>query len=685
MPRPPGPRSLPFVDVALLGSTATVAALLLAVVAIVASSAHPRRAAVGGAATVGTAASVGTAAPVGTATPVGAATSLGGAALVGSAALTTVAVGALGWALLTGDFRLAYVAETATRSATAPSRLAALWGGMDGSLLFFTWLLVVGAVVGLHLGRRAVPALAPVATAVAALVVAGLLAASAFVADPFTRLALPAIDGAGLVPILERPAMLYHPPLLYAGLTATVVPFAFAVAGMWQGGTDGAWLRVVRRSTGVAWVVLTLGMAAGAHWAYGELGWGGFWAWDPIENTSLLPWLAATALLHACLVDEHRARRPARLSTAVLATVPFACVVVGAVLTRSGAASSVHAFGSAAAVGRALLVLVTVVVVIVMAATARAWRRDGPGPRWRWSPRRAVLAANAVILLGAGLVVATGTLHPLLAQGGRATVAGTFFARLTGPLALLALALVGVGPHLRWSRGVAPVLRARVPWASAMGVAVLAGGFATDVGPLFALLALALAGSSVTLLVLELRSRLRTGGPWRFRRRAVGASLAHLGVTVLLVGVAGSTATTATTALLRRGGTASVAGYTLRHAGTTVDEADGRRRVAVHLEVLHDGELVARLAPGQTVFTERALVRADPVLRSTPAEDVQVVLRRLDGDGTALVDVAVRPLVVWVWAGALLMALGGGMAVAGVAPAGERVRRPSPAIAGSAP
>lgn len=639
------------VDLARLGSTATTGALLLAVLALAASSARRKGA---------------------------------GAALVGSAVLCTSALGALAWALVSGDFRLAYVAETTTRSAPAPSRLAALWGGMDGSLLFWTWLLLVAAVWGLHLGRRSVPALSHAATTAASVVVAGLLATSAFVADPFTRLALPAIDGAGLVPILERPAMLYHPPLLYAGLTAMIVPYAFAVAGMWQGGTDGAWLRVVRRSAGAAWVVLTLGMVAGAHWAYGELGWGGFWAWDPIENASLLPWLAVTALLHACLVDEHRARPVARLSTCVLATVPLAFVLVGAVLTRSGAASSVHAFGAAEAVGRALLVLVVAVVAIAAAATARAWRRDGPGPRWRWSPRRAVLAANAVILLGAGLVVATGTLHPVLTGDGRAAVAGTFFARFTGPLALVALALVGVGPHLRWSRGATPVLRARAPWALGVGLAVLAVGLASGGRPLFAVSTVALAASSATLLGLELARRLGADSSWRARRRPVGSSLAHLGVVVLLVGVAGSTATTATTALLREGGTTSFAGYTLRHVGTTVDEGAGQRRVVVHLVVLRGGEPVARLAPGQTVFTLRGEVRADPVLRSTAVEDLQVVLRRLDGDGTALVDVAVRPLVAWVWWGALLMALGGGLALSPTAPARERPRNPSPVAAASA-
>lgn len=587
-----------------------------------------------------------------------------------AAACTTVAVGALVWALLSGDFRLAYVADTTTRAASWPARLSGLWGGMGGSLLFWTWLLLVASAVGLRPVRRAVPPLTSTSTAVVAAVAAAFLAVSASLADPFARLAIPAIDGGGLVPILERPAMLYHPPLLYAGLVAMVVPFAIAVAGMWHGTTGTAWLALVRRTAGVAWVLLTLGMVAGAHWAYGELGWGGFWAWDPIENASLLPWLAATALLHAVLVDEHRRRPTARLSTAVLAAAPFTFVVVGAWLTRSGAVSSVHAFGEAEAVGRALLVLVAGVVALTAAATTRAWRRDPREARWPWSPRRGVLALNGGILLGAVLVVATGTLHPLLSRldGGRAAVAGAYFTRFTAPLALLTLVLVGIGPQLRWSGGHRPELRSRLPWAGAAMAGVVAGTLVLGTRHPFALSALALAGGSGVLLAFDLAARVRSKAPWRVRRRAVGATVAHLGVTLLLVGVAGSTLTTATTVLLEEGGSAVVGGYTVRHDATSVREGSGRRQVVVRLVVLRGGDVVARLEPGQTVFPERGLVRADPSLRSTLVDDLQVVLRRLDADGTALVDVAVRPLVVWVWWGSLLMALGGALSFLGKVP-----------------
>lgn len=583
--------------------------------------------------------------------------------LATSAVAATVSIACLAWALVTSDFRLAYVADTTTRGDPWPVRLAGLWGGMSGSLLLWGWMLVVAAVLGRRAVRRVRPDLAPVATATMAACAGGFLAVSATVADPFTTLAIPAIDGGGLVPILRRPAMLYHPPLLYAGLVAMVIPFAAAVAALVAGTADRSWLGVVRRSTGVAWVVLTLGVAAGAHWAYGELGWGGFWAWDPIENAALLPWLVATAVLHAVLVDEQRASRSApRSSTAALATVPFVLVVLGAYLTRSGAVSSVHAFAEARSVGRAVLGLFVVVALGTTAVVVRARRREPTSAPPRWTARRVVLAANAALLLGAALVVATGTLYPL-AFGDR-SVDGTFYARFTAPLALAAAALVGVGPQLRRRGGVRPLLRRWVPAAAGAGLATAAVLVVVGVREVYAVVAFALCAGSGVLLGTDLSARLREPGR-PGTRRSVGTSVAHLGVVVLLAGIAGSTLVTSTTVVVDEGGSATVAGTTVRHRGVVVDEGAGARQVGVVLEVARGDRVVGRLRPAQTVFTDLGEVRADPALRSTPVEDLQVVLRRLDADGTALLDVAVRPLVTWVWWGSLLIAAGGALVLGG--------------------
>ncbi len=602
--------------------------------------------------------------------------------LAGVAVLVTVALSCLAWALVSGDYRLVYVAEATTRSASWPYRLAGLWGGMAGSLLFWTWLLAVVAVTAARSVRRSRPDLVVPVAAVLAALTAAFLAIALIWADPFARLAVPAIDGAGLAPILEHPAMLYHPPLLYLGLVSCAVPFALAVAGLtrrWRDGTgpDMAWLALVRRWAGGAWLILTVGMLAGAHWAYVELGWGGFWAWDPVENAALLPWLGATALLHGAMVDEHRSR--VRLSTVALALGTFVAALVGTLLTRSGAVSSVHAFAEAVTVGRALLALV---VVAAGASAALVWRsRPVPAPRER-SPaglhRRGALALNAVVTLGVAVVVAFGTLFPLVAEvaGGRPfVVSGRFFALLCAPLALAALGLVGVAPVLRWRGGVTPGGRRTLPLAATVAVAsaVVAGGI--GVRHPFALVAVPLAAFSATILVAELARRLRAPGPAVARRRAAAATLAHLGVVVILTGIAGSTLGRTETVVIAPGEEVAVGAYRLRHDG--VSASDGRngssvarsdhqngvgtRRIVLTLTLWRDGKKVTVLRPEQVVFEDRGLVLAETALRSTPVEDVLVAIRRVGDDGTAVLEVSVRPLVMWVWWGAILLVAGGAL------------------------
>ncbi|MBW3627159.1 MAG: cytochrome c biogenesis protein CcsA, partial [Actinobacteria bacterium] len=570
----------------------------------------------------------------------------------------------LAWALATGDYRLVYVAESTNRATSWPYRLAGLWGGMEGSLLFWSWLLSLAAVLGLRSLRRHRPDLLDAVAAVLTGLTGAFVAVGAVFADPFATLAVPAIDGGGLAPILEHPAMLYHPPLLYAGLVLLAVPFALAVVGSARRSCDTAWLAVVRRFTGVAWVILTVGMVAGAHWAYAELGWGGYWAWDPVENAALLPWLGATALLHAVVADEHAGR--VGRATPALALATFVLAVGGAVLTRSGAATSVHAFAEARSVGRALAA-----VVVVVAVTAWvSWRRHRPaGGRRRLglASRGAALVANAVLVVGLAVVVAWGTFLPVvvdLVGGEPFVVSGRYFALLTAPLALGVLALVGLAPALRWSGGLVAGERATVRLALAAGAGVAVAAVALGLRQPFALAAAPLAAFSGTLVVVRLAGHLGPGRPWRWR--AGGGSVAHLGVVVLLAGVAGSSAGSTQTLVLAPGAEVEAGAYRLRHEGVAVAPTSrGDQRVRLEVGLSRSGERIAVLHPEQVVFEGRGLVLAETALRSTPWEDVLVALRRVNDDGTAVLEVSVRPLVMWVWWGGLLVAAGGALALRG--------------------
>ena len=594
----------------------------------------------------------------------------GARALTVAAALLGVALVALGWALLTGDYSLEYVARATSRSMAWQYRLGSLWSGMEGSLLLWCWLLAVGLTVALIRLRRNDAGLSGGVQAVGGAMVGAATLLVLTVADPFARLAVPALDGAGLTPILEHPALLYHPPILYLGQTLLAVPFAVTVAALLRGRLDGAWLAVARRFALVAWLALTAGMVAGAHWAYQELGWGGFWAWDPVENASLLPWLATTAFLHSALVVERRRRL--RAWTAGLALAAFALALVGAYLTRSGATGSVHAFAEARAIGVAFLAAVAVIAVGGGLLLGRRRRRLGPGwapdgvPRGRQvqlpsvATREAALLVNNAVLLATLVVVTAGTLAPLVSKAlgnDEFSVAPRFFAAFTALPALVALALAGIGPAL-------PSSARRTATTAAVGAGlgaatVVSAGLATPV----VLIAAVAAGITVALSATQLVRAMRGGR----RGRALAAGLAHLGFALALFGIAGSTAGSETTGPLGPGQQLTFGRYRIAHEGVVERVTERRSSVRVRLGVFVGEQRVGTLRPGLDTYSGPGGSGAplpETALRSTPREDLLVTVVRIDVErGVAVVEVFRRPLVVWVWIGGLLVVAGGTLAL----------------------
>jgi cytochrome c-type biogenesis protein CcmF len=549
-------------------------------------------------------------------------------AIVAAAIGAALATAALAWAMVTSDFSLAYVVDHSRRDASAPFRLAGVWGGMEGSLLLWVFAL---SVIAALVGRR------PVVTAWLAAIAGAFLAVGVAFADPFTRLRAPAIEGAGLTPILEHPAMLYHPPLLYAGLATMSVPFALTLVALVRHELDEAWLASCRRWVVAGWTLLALGMVAGAHWAYAELGWGGFWAWDPVENTALLPFLAATAFLHAAQ------RQRVGTGTAALALGGFLLAALGTMLTRSGAAPSVHAFAEDRTIGRALAVLVVALAVVAAVALVRdrRQRRAADVGSGGW------LTLQVALVGGVLAVVFAGTVEPLLAGlrgGDEVAVAGHFFATFTAPLALALLVAIGfVTAPRRWLAWCA--LLALV----AVGIA-LAAGWREPFALAIAAASTFAGAAAVTAFVAN---------PWR------GGHVAHLGAAVLLAGIAGSTTGHSTAQSVAPGEAVALGGYEVRNDGVEVlsDPADAVARVGVTVTVLHGGSPVAVLHPELDVYRERGIVLPEASLRSTPFDDVQVLLRQADDDGRALLLVHVRPLVTWVWWGGLLVVAGGALSL----------------------
>ncbi|MEA2900993.1 MAG: cytochrome c-type biosis protein CcmF [Actinomycetota bacterium] len=602
--------------------------------------------------------------------------------------LVTVGVAALAWALVGQDYSLVYVADHASRDTTWPYRLAGLWGGMAGSLLLWTWMLAGWALLASRSVRRRVPDLAGGTQAVLAVEAAVFLGLLVTVSRPFATLAVPAVDGGGLTPILRHPAMLYHPPLLYSGYVGLAVPAAMAVAALVTR-SAGDWLTVARRYMVASLVLLAVGMTAGAHWAYVELGWGGYWAWDPVENGALLPWLAGIAFLHSALLARHRradaddglwresvASRPLRAKeraeavvagTHGLAFLAFGLSLLGAFLTRSGTTASVHAFAEARAVGRVLLAALAMTAVALVALSVR---RRGPRP----APVPTATLAGAVrvnnaLLLAVIVVVGFGLLYPVL-SGDDLVVTGRYFAIVTAPLALGVLAAIGVGPRLGWQPRPWAEVRTRLrPAGWGAAAALVAAVLTLDNRRPLSLAMIALAGGAAALTVAQGRSRIpvfgANGSPpdptatKTGRSGAAGAFVAHLGVAVLLAGVAGTATGTHRTASLVPGQSITVRGFTLRLDDVApVDAPDGGRAARADIDVSRDQHHVATLRPVALIAASGDRV-SEAALRSTPFQDLQIALRSVSGGGGAVVvEVFVVPMAQWVWWGALLVALG---------------------------
>jgi cytochrome c-type biogenesis protein CcmF len=579
---------------------------------------------------------------------------VGARALTAAAVLLILGVAGLGWALLTGDYSLEYVARATSRSMSWPYRLGSLWSGMEGSLLLWSSLLAVGLCAGVvRLRRAAEPALLARVQAVGGALIGAATLLVLTAADPFARLGFPALDGAGLTPILEHPALLYHPPILYLGQALLAVPFAVTVAALAAGRLDDAWLAISKRFALLAWVALTAGMVAGAHWAYQELGWGGLWAWDPVENASLLPWLTTTAFLHSAVVVERRGRLKAW--TAALALAAFALALVGAYLTRSGVTSSVHAFAEARAIGVAFLAAVAAVVIGGGLLLARRGRNLGPG--WRTNgvaTREAALLANNVILLAALVVVTAGTLAPLISKAVGAvdfTVAPRFFAMFTAIPALVALALAGIGPALPLSRD-----RLRTGLVGALLGLVTVGAL----GLFTPIVVIAAAAAGVTV-ALSATQAVRV----RHRSRALAACVAHLGFAFALFGIVGTAAGSEISGPIAQGQELRLGRYRVVQEGLLERSSERRSSVRVQLGVFVRNHRVATLQPGLDTFHGPGGSGAplpETALRSTPREDLLVTVVRIDLDrGIAVVEVFRRPLILWVWIGGLLVAAGGAL------------------------
>lgn len=585
-------------------------------------------------------------------------------------------------ALLRHDFSVRFVAENGGRDVPLYYTLTSLWSALDGSLLL--WLLVLGGYAALLARRAYPPRLHAYAMVVVSVVMMFFFALSTFAANPFRAVNPVPADGPGPNPLLQQhPAMGVHPPLLYAGYLGLVVPFAFALAAPLAGRDGARWVRIARPWALVAWAALTAGIGMGAWWSYAVLGWGGYWAWDPVENASLLPWLTATAFLHTTLVRGRVAWHGA------LACASFLLVLLGTFLTRSGAVASVHAFTDSP-LGPLLLGFVLLAVVSAVLTGRRAPEPARAG-RPRALSRATLVLVHGVLLVTIAAVVLIGTILPLLTApltGTRSSVGPAYYQRTAVPLAVVVLLVMGVTPALRVRDRSAALRRLVVPAAAGLGTVALVGLLSRP-GPA-ALTAFGAAAFVLTGLAGDLAQRLGRPGPHRRPARLAGL-VAHAGLALVAVGIAGSSAYGRDAErTLRVGETLRVSDVAVRLVGVDRTGGSGSMAVQARLALTASGRPARTITPALRYQAARDAAVTVPAIGTGPLRDTYVTLLAVTEDsGTATVRLAVNPLVGLIWAGGALTAAGGLLAAAATARprtrAASRADRPRPAPVAAAP
>ena len=594
-------------------------------------------------------------------------------------AFTTLASVALVIALLTRDFSLEYVASHSSRDLPLAYTIAAFWAGQEGSLLFWAWLLSIFTAAVLIQSGRNRSAFNAYAVSVMMMTEFFFLLLLVLVDDPFQLLPHRPPDGAGLNPLLQNPEMIFHPPTLFLGYVGFTVPFAFAVAALLTRQLGWEWIARSRRWTVLAWFFLGIGTLLGAQWAYVELGWGGYWAWDPVENASLMPWLIGTAYLHSVMIQERRGML--KVWNLVLIVLTFLLCIFGTFLTRSGIISSVHTFAAAPLLGSLFLIYMGLVILgsggLLL---SRLGLLKSEADLDSLVSKESSFLFNNLIFIGMTFAIFWGTMYPALTEmtGGQGIALGPqFFNRVIGPVGLALTALIGICPLLGWKR--TSRLTGKRNFLLPCGVLVFAALalIVSGVRQLSALISFALCAFvlSVTLLdcvrgVCARRRMTReslfiaVGRLVRKNRRRYGGHIVHVGMISIFVGITGSSAfTTEQEAVLSKGEWASVGRFRLRYEEMEHIDTWSKEIHTATLTVFVGEKRVGVLTPEKNLHRTQEQPITEVAIRSTIRDDLYVLLLGWDSDERATFQIHVNPLMMWIWIGGGIFTVGTAVAV----------------------
>ena len=585
--------------------------------------------------------------------------------------LVVVAYALLTAAFVRNDFSVQYVATNSNSELPLHYRVAAVWGGHEGSLLLWVLMLSTWMLAAAQFSRHLSQAMVARVLGVMGLVSVGFLLFMLITSNPFERLFPVPPDGNDLNPLLQDPGMVFHPPMLYMGYVGFSVAFAFAIAALLGGQLDATWARWARPWTTAAWCFLTIGIALGSWWAYYELGWGGWWFWDPVENASFMPWLCGTALIHSLAVTEKRGAF--KSWTVLLAILAFSLSLLGTFLVRSGVLSSVHAFATDPR--RGLFILAFLVLVVGSSLTLYAWRapKVGLGARFGMVSRESMLLGNNVLFVVATASVLLGTLYPLALDAlglGKISVGPPYFETVFVPLMVPVVFLLGIGQIARWKEASMADLATRLRWAAAATVvaALLTGWLAGHITAM-ATLGFLMAYWVVASITVDLLERLR--GPSGFSlsrlslvpRAMCGMWLAHLGVAVFALGVSMvKTYEVERDVKMAPGDTTTVASYTFTFGGVRQVEGPNYTAAQGLIDVSKNGKPVTQMHPEKRIYRVQQNPMTEAAIDNGVARDLYVSLgEAVEGDAW-IVRVYYKPFVSWIWGGCVIMALGGALA-----------------------
>jgi cytochrome c-type biogenesis protein CcmF len=593
------------------------------------------------------------------------------------------------YGLVTHDFSIDYVAQVGSRTTPLYFTIISLWSSLEGSILFWGWVLSFYTALAVWVTRGRLGSLGAYANA--AMLGVGIFFYILLVgpANPWGLVSPAPMDGPGPNPLLQNHWLMgVHPPLLYLGYVGMTVPFGFAVGALLSGRLDDTWLRVTHRWTVAAWGLLSLAIVAGMWWSYEVLGWGGWWAWDPVENASFMPWLTATAFMHSAMVQERRGLLRVWNMSLIIAT--FVLTILGTFLTRSGIISSVHAF-SEGPIGMYFLAFIAVVLVFSLALVAgRSSELRSEGHLDNMVSRETVFLVNNLLLTAFTFTVLLGTMFPLVAEamrGEKVSVGAPFFNQMTLPICVLLLFLIGVGPMLPWRVANLDEFKRRTRIPLIALVVTLASALTLGLRDVWGLTAFSFAAwsgaANIQEFVVGTNARRRAGGgSWlpsllgliRANPRRYGGYIAHIGLITTAIGMTGSSVLqTDILTTVRPGESIELGGYTVRFDEIWADDQPHRFAVGADLTVLIEGREVGKMDPRLNFYAGRDEPIMTPSVRSRPHKDLYVNLSAFERDGsTATLHVIVEPLVVWIWIGSFIVAFGALVSLTG----GRRSRMP---------